>query len=90
MFVCLYFGKQEQLSSEWWNITARGFYSAKDAERHGKYMMPTAGVLGFAVIKENEDSWELIERESMLPSNYSLSCDNHAFSLQPAESVTVV
>jgi len=90
MFVCLYFGKQEQFSSEWWNIAARGFYTAKDAERHGKYMMPTAGVLGFAVIKENEDSWELIERESMLPPNYSLSCHNHKFSIQPAPQLSFV
>ena len=35
-FICAYFGKD-------WTITARGFSSLKQAESHGKYMMPMAG-----------------------------------------------
>ena len=37
-FICAYFGKD-------WTIY-RGFGSAKQAEKHGLYMMPTAGVFG--------------------------------------------
>ena len=33
-FICAYFGDD-------WTITARGFSSLKQAEKHGLYMMPT-------------------------------------------------
>ena len=48
-FICAYFGKD-------WTITARGFSSAKQAEKHGLFMMPTAGVFGFAVIARDDFS----------------------------------
>ena len=38
-FICAYFGKD-------WTITARGFGSLKQAESHGKFMMPMAGCFG--------------------------------------------
>ena len=58
-FICAYFGKD-------WTITARGFGSAKDAEKHGLFMMPTAGVFGFAVIAESDNGWQLNPDRSML------------------------
>jgi hypothetical protein len=58
-FICAYFGKD-------WTITARGFGSLKEAESHGKFMMPTAGVFGFAVIAESEDGWQLKPERSIL------------------------
>ena len=58
-FICAYFGKD-------WTITARGFATAKQAEKHGKFMMPTAGVFGFAVIAEDADGWQLNPDCSML------------------------
>ena len=47
-FICAYFGKD-------WTITARGFGSLRQAESHGKFMMPMAGCFGFAVISEDQD-----------------------------------
>ena len=58
-FTCAYFGKD-------WTITARGFATAKQAEKHGLFMMPTAGVFGFAVIAESDNGWQLDEFHSML------------------------
>ena len=58
-FICAYFGKD-------WTITARGFATAKQAEKHGLFMMPTAGVFGFAVIAESDNGWQLDEFRSML------------------------
>ena len=58
-FICAYFGKD-------WTITARGFSTARQAEKHGLFMMPTAGVFGFAVIAESDNGWQLDEFRSML------------------------
>ena len=58
-FICAYFGSD-------WTITARGFSSARQAEKHGLYMMPTAGVFGFAVIQEAEKGWEVCDECSIL------------------------
>ena len=58
-FICAYFGKD-------WTITARGFGSAKDAEKHGLFMMPTAGVFGVAVIAASDNGWQLNLDRSML------------------------
>ena len=69
-FICVYFGGGQ--SDKWWSITARGFATAKQAEKHGLFMMPTAGVFGFAVIAEHEDDWVLYTDRSMLPPNVSV------------------
>ena len=61
-FICAYFGSD-------WTITTRVFSSARMAEKHGLYMMPTAGVFGFAVIQENENGWEVCDWHSILPPN---------------------
>ena len=61
-FICAYFGTD-------WTITARGFSSLKQAEKHGLYMMLTAGVYGFAVIKEEGNLWSLSDDHSILPAN---------------------
>jgi|TARA_Y100000033_G_scaffold14592_1_gene13576 hypothetical protein len=58
-FICAYFGKD-------WTITARGFSSAKQAEKHGLFMMPTAGVFGFAVIAQDDKMWTLRDDFSVL------------------------
>lgn len=67
-FTCCHFGAD-------WSITSKGFASARAAERHGFWHMPTAGVLGFAVIKETEDSWSVDEFRSMLPDQRAISQD---------------
>ena len=89
-FICVYFGNDTQNPGKWWNITARGFISARAAESHGRYMMPTAGVFGFAVIKETDNTWELIEDRSMLPPHYSIGTDGNCFSVQPAPTLQLV
>jgi hypothetical protein len=73
-FICAYFGGDQ--SGITWTITARGFASVKQAEKHGLFMMPTAGVFGFAVIAEDEDSWTLHTDYSMLPDNVSVGPDD--------------
>ena len=69
-FICAYFGGDQ--SGITWTITARGFGSLRQAEKHGLFMMPTAGVFGFAVIAEHEDDWVLYTDRSMLPPNVSV------------------
>ena len=71
-FICAYFGKD-------WTITARGFGSAKQAEKHGLYMMPTAGVFGFAVIAEDKDGWVVDRAYSIL--NFKRSDGNNDCNL---------
>jgi hypothetical protein len=68
-FICVYFGKD-------WSINARGFGSLRQAESHGKYMMPMAGCFGFAVISENSDSWVLFDQFSMLSGKETVTKDN--------------
>lgn len=70
-FICAYFGKD-------WTINARGFGSAKQAEKHGLYMMPMAGCFGFAVIAENdaESGWQLRMDDSVMPDTHIVTKDN--------------
>ena len=90
-FICVYFGHDSNNPDKWWNITARGFATAKQAEKHGLFMMPTAGVFGFAVIEEGEDFWELIEDRSMLPPTYSLGCNRlGVFEVQPSAKLVLL
>lgn len=90
-FICVYFGYDSNNPSKWWNINAKGFASKRAAESHGKFMMPTAGVFGYAVIEEGEDWWEVIDSHSMLPPNASISCDRlGTFSVQPAPALVTV
>ena len=70
-FICAYFGKGSD--GKEWTITARGFGSLKQAEKHGLFMMPVPGCFGFAVISENEDSWNLYTDYSILPDNVSVT-----------------
>ena len=56
-------------------LTARGFASPKQAEKHGLFMMPMAGCFGFAVIAEDDNMWTLREDLSILPDNFSIGQD---------------
>ena len=73
-FICAYFGGDQ--SGITWTISARGFASLKQAEKHGLYMMPMAGCFGFAVISEDQDAWILYDQFSMLPNNVSVGRDH--------------
>ena len=68
-FICAYFGRD-------WTITARGFGSLKQAESHGKYMMPMAGWFGFAVISEDPDAWVVFDQFSMLSGKENITRDD--------------
>ena len=72
-FICAYFGGDQ--TGITWTITARGFVSPKQAEKHGLYMMPMAGCFGFAVIAEDDNMWTLREDLSILPDNFSIGQD---------------
>jgi hypothetical protein len=65
-FICTYFGSD-------WSITARGFSSLKQAESHGKYMMPVPGCFGFAVISEDKDAWIVYDQFSMLSGKETIT-----------------
>ena len=58
-FICAYFGSD-------WTITARGFSSARQAEKHGLYMMPVPGCLGFAVIEASATGCHVCDECSIL------------------------
>ena len=68
-FICVYFGKD-------WAINARGFTSARQAESHGKYMMPVPGCFGFVVIEEDIDCWIVDWDRSMLSGKETVTQDN--------------
>lgn len=90
-FICVYFGHDSNNPDKWWNINSKGFASAKQAEKHGLFMMPTAGVFGFAVIREMEDEWEVLDNFSILPRNCSIGCNRLGiFSVQPAAKLQLV
>ena len=71
-FICVYFGKD-------WAINARGFSSARQAENHGKYMMPVPGCFGFAVIEEGKSSWDVDYDHSMLSGKETVTVGTSAF-----------
>ena len=87
-FICSYFGKGSD--GKEWTITARGFASLNDAEKHGMFMMPTPGVRGFAVISENEDAWILYTDKSILPPNTSVTQDFNSFKVTTAPKLQLV
>ena len=68
-FICAYFGSD-------WTITARGFSSARQAEKHGLYMMPVPGCFGFAVIQESEKGWEVCDDRSVLALTNKVTCNS--------------
>ena len=68
-FICAYFGSD-------WTITARGFSSARQAEKHGLYMMPMAGCFGFAVIEEDIGCWNVDWDRSILSPNNKVTQNN--------------
>lgn len=89
-YVCAYFGGTDH-PDQWWTISASGFSSAKQAEKHGLYMMPTAGVFGFAVILVTENDWQLKLDYSILPPNYSIGMDSLGkFDIQPSKALEFV
>jgi hypothetical protein len=76
-FICAYFGKD-------WTITARGFANSQEAEKHGKFMMPTPGVFGYAVIAENdiEEGWQLrLERSLLSPKDRVIQSDLNTYKI---------
>ena len=73
-FICAYFGKGSD--GKEWTITARGFGSHKQAESHGKYMMPVPGCFGFAVISEDKDAWVVFDQFSMLSGKETVTRDD--------------
>lgn len=87
-FICAYFGKGSD--GKEWTITARGFASLKHAEKHGLYMLPTAGIFGFAVIAEHEDDWVLYDQFSILPPNTSVTQDLKGFNITTTTQVNYV
>lgn len=90
-FTCVYFGHDSNTPDKWWNINAKGFATAEDAAEHGKFMMPTPGTFGFAVIRELEDEWEILDDLSILPPNCSIGCNRlGTFSIQPAPQLHLV
>jgi len=72
-YICVYFGGDQ--TGITWSITAKGFSSLKEAEKHGLYMMPMAGCFGFVVIQEIGDSWIICDEWSMIPPNVSVGVD---------------
>jgi len=88
--LCIYFGHDSKNPGKWWNITARGFASAKQAEAHGKFMMPTAGVFGFAIIEENQNTWQVHDDYSMLPPNVSIGLCDGQYSVQPSSPLEII
>lgn len=93
-FICVYFGKDYSKSDDkFWNINAKGFASAKEAEKHGLYMMPMAGCLGFAVIEETEDCWKVFDDYSIMSPNVSVGVEYNcgvSYSVQPAAQLQLV
>ena len=88
-FVCAYFGKGS--NGKEWTINARGFATAKEAEKHGLFMMPTAGVHGFAVIKESKDFWEVMWFDSILPPGVSVgTSDFQNYDITMAKQIEYV
>ena len=73
-FICAYFGKGSD--GKEWTITARGFESLRQAESHGKYMMPVPGCFGFAVIQEDIGCWNVDWDRSMLSGKETVTQDN--------------
>ena len=73
-FICAYFGKGSD--GKEWTITSRGFGSLRQAESHGKYMMPVPGCFGFAVISEDKDAWVVFDQFSMLSGKETVTRDD--------------
>jgi len=78
--ICVYFGKGSD--GEEWSITARGFSTPRQAEKHGLFMMPVPGCFGFAVITQGESEsgpcfWQVREDLSILPNDRSITMGDY-------------
>ena len=88
-YLCISFGLIPG-SKEWYNEGSRFSYPTT-AERWGLDLMPISGVLGFAVIRENDDdTWQILEDYSMLPPNYSCGMKGFKHFIQPAPALELV
>ena len=87
MYVLLTFGSNKQGATHWWNNQER-FDTQRSAERAGINCMPIAGVFGYVVIEETEDSWVVVDE--LTPPNVSIGCKGNSYSVQPAPQLTLV
>jgi len=93
-YLCISFGYLSGItpgSSKFYNEGSR-HSCAFTAERWGLDLMPIPGVLGFAVIKEDDDNdtWQILEDYSILPPNYSCGMKGFEYFVEPTPKLEMV
>jgi hypothetical protein len=87
-FICISFGPSEDVERNgWWNRKER-FSSQRAAERCGIEQMPIAGTFGYVVIRETEDSWEIVDEIGL--AGASVEAKGFTYVVSPAPRLVLV
>jgi hypothetical protein len=89
-YICITFGSRNDDPGQFWN--ERTFWDRQSqAEKWGLQCLSIAGVFGYVVIEENEDSWEVVDELGAPSHAVSISCDRlGTFNVQPAPQLQLV
>lgn len=87
-YICISFGPSEDVARlGWWNRKER-FTSQRAAERCGLDQMPIAGTFGYVVIRETEDSWEIVDEIGT--AGASIEAKGFTYVVSPAPQLQLV
>jgi hypothetical protein len=87
-YICISFGPSEDVNRlGWWNRKER-FNTQQQAYKCGLEQMPIAGTFGFIVIKETEDSWEIVDDIGL--EGASVEAKGFSYVVSPAPQLVLV
>jgi len=89
-FVTITFGRRDDDPTQFWNERT-WWDTQRSAERWGLQGLSVAGTLGYAVIEDGEDFWEVVDELGAPVDSVSISCDRlGTFKVQPAPQLNLV
>ena len=90
-FICITFGPSDDVARNgWWNRKQR-FDDVNNAKQCGLQQLSQPGTLGYIVIEEGEDWWEVVDELGAPANAVSITCNRlGTFKVQPASVLQIV
>ena len=86
-YICIVFGKDTP--DKFWNYSSCNYRYKSHAEKFGLNEICNASVLGYVVIEEGEDFWEIVDEYNT--ENTSIGYSNrNGYTVQPAPKLILV
>lgn len=87
-YLCITFGPAEDFERNGWYNQKERFSSKRAAMRKGLDSLCIGGCLGYVVIEEGEDWWEVIDESGT--ENATITAKRFTFTVQPAPKLQLV